>query len=156
MSTNTTTIKLPGTPKPWMNSAVMALLRTPGLRSAIGRMFLILTVTGAKTGNRYTTPVQYVRDGNRLLVLSQRTRRWWRNLEERPDVEIVLRGETIRTMAHLTTDDEEREVIATTLRLNPRAAKFYGVPIGEDGEPATDGIDQLQEAFVAIVIDHAR
>jgi deazaflavin-dependent oxidoreductase (nitroreductase family) len=156
MSTSTTTIKLPGTPKPWMNSAVMALLRTPGLRSVMGKMFLILTVTGAKTGNRYITPVQYVRDGNRLLVLSQRTRRWWRNLEERPDVEIVLRGETIRTMAHLTADNEEREVIATTLRLNPRAAKFYGVAIGEDGEPATDCIDQLQEAFVAIVIDHAR
>ena len=156
MSTNTTTIKLPGTPKPWMNSAVMALLRTPGLRSAMGKMFLILTVTGAKTGNRYTTPVQYVRDGDQLLVLSQRTRRWWRNLEERPDVEIVLRGETIRTVAHVAVGDEERDVIATTLRLNPRVAKFYGVAIGENGEPATDGIDQLQEAFVAIVIDHAR
>ena len=156
MSPDTTKIKLPGTPKPWMNSAVMALLRTPGLRSAMGRMFLILTVTGAKTGNRYTTPVQYVRDGDRLLVLSQRTRRWWRNLEQRPDVEIVLCGETIRTVAHLAAGEEEREVIATTLRLNPRAAKFYGVAIGEDGEPAADGIDQLQEAFVAIVIDHAR
>ena len=156
MSPDTTKIKLPGTPKPWMNSAVMALLRTPGLRSAMGRMFLILTVTGAKTGNRYTTPVQYVRDGDRLLVLSQRTRRWWRNLEQRPDVEIVLCGETIRTVARLAAGEEAREVIATTLRLNPRAAKFYGVAIGEDGEPAADGIDQLQETFVAIVIDHAR
>ncbi len=66
MSHDTTTIKLPGTPKPWMNSAMMTLLRTPGLRSAMGKMFLILTVTGAKTGNRYTMPVQYVRDGDRL------------------------------------------------------------------------------------------
>ncbi len=36
------------------------------------------------------------------------------------------------------------------------AAKFDGAAIGEDGEPAADDIDQLQEAFVAIVIDHAR
>ena len=155
MSTDATTIKLPGTPKPWMNSTVMALLRTPGLRSLMGRMFLIFTVTGAKTGNRYTTPVQYVRDGDRLLVLSQRSRRWWRNLEQCPGVEIVLRGETIRTVAHLAAGDEEREAIAAMLRLNPRVAKFYGVTIGEDGEPASDGSDQLQAAFVAIVIDHA-
>ena len=153
MSNDTTTIKLPGTPKPWMNSAVMTLLRTPGLRSAIGRTFLILTVTGAKTGKRYTTPVQYVRDGDRLLVLSQRTRRWWRNLAERPEVEITMRGETIRTVAHLAEGEEEREAIATTLRRNPRTAKFYGVAIGDNGEPDTDGVDQLQEAFVAIVID---
>lgn len=154
MSKRTTAIKLPGTPKPWMNSAVMTLLRTPGVRSAMGRMLLILTVTGAKTGDRYTLPVQYVRDGDRLLVLSQRTRRWWRNLPEQPDVEIVLRGEKIRTVAHLATGDEERQVIASTLRLNPRTAKFYGVTIGEDGEPEADGVDQLQAAFVAIVIEN--
>ncbi len=156
MSTDTTTIKLPGTPKAWTNSAVMALLRTPGVRSVMGRVFLILTVTGAKTGNRYSTPVQYVREGDRLLVLSQRTRRWWRNLPERPDVEIVLRGETIRTVAHLVEGDEARAAIATTLRLDPRTARFYGVTIGEDGEPDGDGVDQLHAALVAIVIDLPR
>ena len=156
MSTDTAPIKLPGTPRPWMNSAMMALLRTPGVRAVLGRMFLVLTVTGAKTGNRYTTPVQYVRDGDRLLVLSQRTRRWWRNIPERPNVEIVLRGETVRTVAHLAAGHEEREVIATILLRSRRTAKFYGVTIGEDGEPDGGGVDQLQAAFVAIVIDHVR
>ncbi len=105
----------------------MAMLKTPGLRSVMGKTFMILTVTGAKTGNRYTTPVQYVRDGDRLLVLSQRTRRWWRNLAERPEVEIMLRGERIRTVALLAEGDEERAAMAATPRLNPRTAKFYGV-----------------------------
>ena len=153
MSTGSTEIKLPGTPKPWMNAVVMTMLKTPGLSSVMGRTFLILTVTGARTGNRYTTPVQYVRDGDRLLVLSQRTRRWWRNLPERPEVEIVLRGETIRTVAYLTEGDEEREAIEATLRLNPRTAKFYGITIGDDGEPEPDGVARLQTAFVAIVIE---
>lgn len=156
MSTETTTIKLPGTPKPWMNSVVMALLATPGLRSVMGKMFMILTVTGAKTGNRYTMPVQYVRDGDRLLVLSQRTRRWWRNLPDRPDVEIVLRGETIRTVAHLADGDAQRDAIVTTLRLDPRTARFYGVAMSGEGEPDPEAVDQLQDALVAIVIDHAR
>lgn len=155
MSRESTTIKLPGTPKPWMNSAVMTMLRTPGLRSMLGRIFIILTVTGAKTGKRYTTPVQYVRDGDRLLVLSQRTRRWWRNLRDRPDVELVLRGETIRTDANLADGQQARDAIATSLRLNPRTAKFYGIAIGDDGEPAADGVEQLDAAFVVIVIDVA-
>lgn len=156
MPTGSSTIKLPGTPKPWMNTVVMAMLKTPGVRSVMGKAFMIITVTGAKTGNRYTTPVQYVRDGDRLLVLSQRRRRWWRNLAERPEVEIVLRGDTFRTVAHLAEGEAERAAIATTLRLNPRTAKFYGVTIGPDGEPDSDGVTQLQAAFVAIVIDQAR
>ncbi len=155
MSPGTTTIKLPGTPKPWMNSAMMTMLRTPGLRSVLGKSLMILSVTGATTGKRYTMPVQYVRDGDRLLVLSQRTRRWWRNLTARPEVEVVLRGETIRADARLASDQEARRAIATSLRRNPRTAKFYGIAIGRDGEPAADGVEQLDAAFVVIVIDAA-
>lgn len=154
MTTETTEIKLPGTPKPWMNSLVMGALKTPGVRSLLGKTFMILTVTGARTGKRYTTPVQYVRDGDRLLVLSQRKRKWWRNLTERPEVELVLTGTTVRTTARLATGDEEREAIATALRLNPRTAKFYRVTIADDGEPDPAGVDQLRDGVVAIVIQY--
>ena len=50
--------------------------------------------------------------------MSQRTRRWWRNLAERPDVEIVLRGERISTVARVVDGDEAREAIATSLLLD--------------------------------------
>jgi len=153
MSTNTTTIELPGTPKPWMNAAMSTMLRTPGLRTLLGRFFLLLTVTGAKSGTRYTTPVQYVRDGDRLLVLSQRRRRWWRNLRSRPEVEILLRGRHIATAARLAEGEAATDAIATVLRLDPRVAKFYRIAIGPDGEPDPDGVAQLEAAAVVIVID---
>lgn len=153
MSTTTTTIKLPGTPKPWMNSLVMTSLRIPGVRSVLGKSFMILTVTGAKTGKRYTTPVQYVRDGDRLIVLSQRTRRWWRNLTTRPEVEMVLKGDTVTGKAHIAEGDDAGAAIATTLRLDNRTAKFYGVAIDDTGEPDPTGVAQLDEALVAIIID---
>jgi deazaflavin-dependent oxidoreductase (nitroreductase family) len=149
----TTTIRLPGTPKPWMNTVMSVMLRTPGLRALLGRTFLLLTVTGAKTGRRYTTPVQYVRDGDRLLVMSQRHRRWWRNIAVRPEVEVevVLAGRTIDTTAHLA--DDTRAAIATCLRLVPRVAMFYGIAIDEHGDPDPAGIDQLEAASVVIVVD---
>ncbi len=155
MSNEAATIKLPGTPKPWMNASVTTMLKTPGLRSVLGKLFIILTVTGAKTGTSYTMPVQYVRDGNRLIVLSQRTRRWWRNIAAEPEVEIILKGEAIRTAAHLADGDEARDAITASLRLNPRTAKFYGIAVDEHGEPAADGVDQLHEAFAVVLIDDA-
>lgn len=153
MSTEETPLKLPGTPKPWMNSAVMTLLRVPGVRSVLGNGFLIITVTGAKTGKRYTTPVQYVRDGDRLLVLSQRMRRWWRNIRSRPEVEIVLKGRTIRTTARLLEGEAAQEAIRTVLRRDRRTARFYGIAVDASGEPDRRGVEQLDAASVAIEID---
>lgn len=153
MAAETTGLKLPGTPKPWMNRAVMAMLRVPGLRSLLGRGFLVITVTGARTGRRYTTPVQYVRDGDRLLVLSQRHRTWWRNLRDRPDVEVELSGARRPAVAQLAEGDEGLAVLATCLRLQPRVARFYGVGLGDDGEPDPDGVARLAEAVVVIVIE---
>jgi deazaflavin-dependent oxidoreductase (nitroreductase family) len=149
--TRPTTIRLPGTPKPWVNRVMSVMLRTPGLRAGLGRTFLLLTVTGAKTGRKYTTPVQYVRDGDRLLVMSQRHRRWWRNIAATPEVEVVLAGRTIDTTAHLA--DDTRAAIATCLRLVPRVAKFYGIAIDEHGDPDPSGVEQLADASVVIVID---
>ncbi len=155
MPAETRALKLPGTPKPWMNRAVMAMLRMPGLRSVMGRTFVILTVTGAKTGTRYTTPVQYVRDGNRLLVLSQRHRIWWRNIRAVPAIEMVLKGTTINTAAHVAEGDEALAAIAACLRINPRLAKFYKLDVGPEGEPSDGAVQQLDAAFVVIVIDHS-
>ncbi|NNC79536.1 MAG: nitroreductase family deazaflavin-dependent oxidoreductase [Acidimicrobiales bacterium] len=152
MATEPNALKLPGTPKPWMNAAVSLMLKTPGIRSMLGRSMILLAVTGAKTGARYQTPVQYVRDGDRLLVLSQRHRIWWRNIAAEPHVELVLKGKTISTTAHVAQDDEARALIQMFLQLNPRIAKFYGVATDEQGQAMEAGVRQLDEAFVVLVI----
>ncbi len=153
MRTEVTPIKLPGTPKPWMNRAVSAMLSMPGLRSLMGRTFMVLSVTGAKTGTRYSTPVQYVRDGDRLLVLSQRKRLWWRNIESRPDVVVMLKGRPSATTARLAEGDEALAAIATCLRTDRRMASFYGVALDESGQPPAESVRQLHAQFVVIVID---
>ena len=153
MAAEPTELKLPGTPKPWMNRAVMTMLGVPGLRSMLGRGFLIITVTGARTGHRYTTPVQYVRDGDHLVVLSQRHRTWWRNLRSRPDVEVQVSGARQPAVAHLADGDEGLAALSTCLRLQPRVARFYGVDLDDHGEPDPDGVARLAEAVVVIIIE---
>ncbi len=53
---------------------------------------MLITVTGRKTRNRYTLPVSYVRDGDTLLVISQKNRNWWKNLCGGAGIEILLQG----------------------------------------------------------------
>ena len=144
--TTTSDIKMPGTPKPWMNKAM------PVLGRLMGGMFAVITVTGAKTGRSYTTPVQYMRLDGDYVILSQRHRVWWRNIRTQPAVELSIGGSTIRGRARIAEGDDARQVLSSCLADNPRVAKFYGIETDDQGPIAADDIERLTERVVAIVI----
>jgi deazaflavin-dependent oxidoreductase (nitroreductase family) len=150
VSTSTAGIKMPGTPKPWMNATMRALLRTPGLRRLVGRTFAVITVTGSRTGKRYSTPVQAFEIDGDYLVLSQRHRTWWRNLRARPSIELLVRGETVLADASLAEGADARARLATCLERNPRVARSYGM--STTAPLATDTVDELLARVVVIVI----
>jgi deazaflavin-dependent oxidoreductase (nitroreductase family) len=150
--TTTSDIKLPGTPKPWMNQAMQTMLGLPLLGRLLGGSFAVITVTGAKTGRAYTTPVQYMRLDDEYVVLSQRHRVWWRNIRTRPEVELSIAGSAIAGRARLADGEDARRVLSSCLADNPRVAKFYGFEPDEAGSIAADDIERLAEWMVAIVI----
>jgi deazaflavin-dependent oxidoreductase (nitroreductase family) len=79
-----------------------------------GAPILILTVTGRKSGNEYSTPLIFGRDGddNYVLVASQGGRPehpdWYLNLRETPEVGVQVKADTFRARAR-TTEGEERD-----------------------------------------------
>ena len=113
--TETTQIKMPGTPPAWMNAAVRAMLHTPLIQRLVGRTFAMMTVTGAKTGRRYTTPVQYLMHGDEFVVLSQQKRTWWRNIASQPEVELRIQGGSITGLARIASDDEAVAILSDCL-----------------------------------------
>jgi len=69
-----------------------------------GRPLLLLTTTGAKSGQRRTTPMMYMRDGERLLVIASNAGApthpdWYRNLVADPDVTVEVGTETFDARA---------------------------------------------------------
>ena len=73
------------------NPFVGFLLQSP-LHGLLGAKFMLITVTGRKTGRTYTTPVNYVREGDTLTVISRKNRTWWRNLSEAAPVFVRIKG----------------------------------------------------------------
>ncbi|TME01188.1 MAG: nitroreductase family deazaflavin-dependent oxidoreductase, partial [Chloroflexi bacterium] len=64
-----------------------------------GRPLLLLTTTGAKSGQRRTTPMMFIPDGDRLLVIASNVGApahpdWYRNLVAHPDVTVEVGAET--------------------------------------------------------------
>jgi deazaflavin-dependent oxidoreductase (nitroreductase family) len=146
------TPRTPGTPPRFVNAAMRLALRTPGLRRLLGKAFATITVTGARTGHRYTTPIQYVRSGEDFLVLSQRTRRWWRNLTSEPAVELLVAGKVVRGQARLAEPAEARELVGRCLQENPKVARFYRITVDAAGRPEPGALEALLARVVAIVI----
>ena len=82
-----------------------------------GRPLLLLTTTGAKSGQRHTTPTMYLRDGDRLLIFASKRGApthpdWYHNLLAHPQVTVEVGTETFDAIA-VVTEDAERDRLWT-------------------------------------------
>ncbi|MCA9907225.1 MAG: nitroreductase family deazaflavin-dependent oxidoreductase [Anaerolineae bacterium] len=103
----------------WQNPLMKWLLSSP-LHFFASRFYMLITVTGRKTGRLYTTPVQYAQNGGELVIVTSERYRWWRNLVGGAEVQLLLRGRQRSGFAQVST---EPGAIATALgRLYPQIA----------------------------------
>jgi deazaflavin-dependent oxidoreductase (nitroreductase family) len=89
-------------------------------RSASGtplgrRPVVLLTTTGAKSGLRRTTPLMYIPDGDRLLVIASNAGApahpdWYYNLVAHPDVGVEVGGETYDANAVVLAGAERQQL----------------------------------------------
>jgi len=123
------------------NGFVTFFLRTP-LHVFLGNTMLI-TVTGCRTGKRYSTPVGFYKDGENLWVLTNRDRTWWRNVKSGADVSLLLKGKTVRALAEVELEKgsvEER--MLEYIRRIPMAAKSLGIRV-ENKTPNLDDVARV-------------
>ncbi len=86
--------------------------RAAGGQAMAGRPLLLLTTTGARSGLPRTTPLMYISDGDRLLILASNAGAskhpdWYRNLVAHPQVTVEVGSETFDASA-IVLEGEER------------------------------------------------
>jgi len=119
---------------PWFNRTITLLLRTPGIQRMLGSTLALITVTGRTTGRRYTTPVTYYRDGNTVLFVTKRFRKWWRNMIANPEVDLRLAGKRVTGEAEVFAGDmRQLPVFIEFLEHRRRDARAYGITFEADG-----------------------
>jgi deazaflavin-dependent oxidoreductase (nitroreductase family) len=85
---------------------------------------VLLTTTGRRTGREYTTPMMFVRDGDRVLVLASnagapKAPDWFHNLVATPDVTVELADESYPATATALSGSEYAEKWAWITELFP-------------------------------------
>jgi len=94
-----------------------------------GAGLLLLTHTGARTGARYTSPLAYLPDRERLVVFAANGGRstnpgWYHNLVAYPEAVVEVGSESFPVVASLLDGDERERVWAAQVAVAPHFADF--------------------------------
>lgn len=133
------------------NTLFAWILRSP-LHSLLSNNFMLVRVTGRKSGKVYTTPVNYHRAGEALQVISTRDRTWWRNLRgEGAAATLRLQGKDTRTWGRVVEDEQSvAQMLVDYLTEAPQNARYFGVKSGPDGKLGEDEIRQAAKDKVIV------
>ena len=94
-----------------------------------GRPVLLLTTTGAKSGQRRTHPMMYLHDGDHLLVFAAKggaptNPDWYHNLLAHPEVTVEVGDETYDAIATPLTGEERDQLYARWAELYPQFGEY--------------------------------
>jgi deazaflavin-dependent oxidoreductase (nitroreductase family) len=124
-------------PKP-----VLRLIKLPpqivyalGLGPVMGRLVLLLTTTGRKTGLKRVTPLQYEEVGEKIYLGASRGLKsdWVRNILANPRVEVRVKARRFTGLAEVVTD-LSRVADFLELRLQHRP-RMIGAMLKGEGLP---------------------
>lgn len=134
------------------NSIVVALLRSP-LHFIFSNTVLLLSYTGRKSGKRYRLPVNYVQAGDRLLVISHRSRTWWRNLRNGASVGLRLKGYDYNALAEALEEPAAVvEALGEYFQYAPHTARYFNVCLDSAGRPFLEDLLSAAQERVAVRI----
>ena len=123
-----------------LNPLMRVLLRSPAHR-LVSRRFMLLILTGRKTGRTYTIPVgRHQGEDGELLVHADGA--WRVNLRGGADVHVVLDG---REHAGHASFEEDPALVAAQYtasvdRLGHRKASMVGLKVNVDRSPTMDEV----------------
>lgn len=101
------------------NSGLIEHIRDNGGRVTegpfAGRQLLVLTTTGAKSGESRETPLVYTRDGHDIVIVASMGGAnshpaWYHNILANPRVTIEVDGARIEAKARIADGDERRRL----------------------------------------------
>jgi deazaflavin-dependent oxidoreductase (nitroreductase family) len=94
-----------------------------------GAPVLLLTSTGAKSGEQRTTPVVYQPDGERMVIFASKAGApenpaWFHNLRANPTATVEVGSDTVEVEAVVTDGEERERLFGKQKQLMPQFADY--------------------------------
>ena len=136
------------------------LLYAIGLGPLIGRIILLLTTTGRKSGMKRVTPLQYELIGSDYYLGAARGTKadWVRNIRSNSQVEVRVGGKHFRGVAEVVTESSRfADFLEVRLERHPRMIglimeKAHGLP----RRPSREQLEKLAEKEALVIVHPVR
>jgi hypothetical protein len=141
-----------------MNPLVDLVLRSR-FHWLLSRGLALITVTGRRTGRRYTIPVGYLETSDAIVVLvgDAPSKTWWRNYVRPGPIEMRLRGVPRSGRAVVVPPDSEqfRQSADESFRRSRFIPRLFGIAFDPSRGLTADDAVRLAEraAMVRITLD---
>jgi deazaflavin-dependent oxidoreductase (nitroreductase family) len=95
----------------------------------VGRQVLILTTTGARTGEKREIPLAYTVDGDTIVIVASKGGApahpaWYHNVVANPNVIVEVNGDRFEATAKVATGDERRRLYDGHVAVHPGFADY--------------------------------
>lgn len=135
------------------NKFMKFIINSP-LGAVMGESMAVITVTGRKTGNLISTPINVNKTENVYSVISSRDRTWWRNLRGGAEATLRVAGKMIRVDGQVFESNEEvRAGMMLFIEQQPMMAKYLKIQIDEDGSLNEKDLERVISERVMIKLE---
>ena len=115
----------------WFNPIMRWLISSP-FHFFVSKNILLLTYTGKKSGNTYSTPIDYLELDGALYTVSSRDRVWWRNLRQGAGVTLRLQGKDVQARAEVVeAEDQVEQILIPYFQAAPQIAKYLNIDLND-------------------------
>jgi deazaflavin-dependent oxidoreductase (nitroreductase family) len=94
-----------------------------------GNNMILITTTGAKSGEPRVSPLTYFPDGERYVIMasaggSPTHPNWYHNLTTHPEISVEVGGERFAATATTATGDERQRIFTAMVAAMPRFGEY--------------------------------
>ncbi len=124
---------------------------TSRLHALLGDSFAVITLTGRKTGRLFSTPVNVIRQDDGWIVVSMRSRTWWRNLRGGRTAVLHIGGLRVEVCGEVLEDhDQVAAGLGDYFGQHPGYAKYFDIRLNEAGKPDPNDIHRLADERIIV------
>ncbi len=136
-------------------SRLMTFLYRSGLGPLVGRLVLLLTTTGRKSGLPRITPLQYEEVDGAIYVASARGAKadWFRNILANPCVKVRIKSREFDAVAEPVTDPcRIADFLELRLRRHPRMVGAILKSVGVSPSPSRPELEAYAAQLAMVII----
>jgi deazaflavin-dependent oxidoreductase (nitroreductase family) len=136
------------------------MLYAIGLGPLIGRIILLLTTTGRRSGMKRVTPLQYEKIGEDYYLGAARGLKadWVRNIQNNPQVEVHVGAKHFQGTAEVVTDPSRfADFLEVRLERHPRMIglimeRAHGLP----RRPSREQLEEMAKTEALVIVHPAK